>query len=172
MMWKGITLRIVEYRTGWWLLAGSALLLEVTALWFQHGMHLDPCVMCIYERVALFGLVLAGLAGATYPRSLIVRLVAYLIWIVSAVWGLLLALEHVGIQFNQSAALSCSFAAEFPSWLKLDEWLPALFLPTGYCDDIQWQWLSLTMAEWVVVVFAVYLVVLAVVLYLELRGRR
>ena len=165
-------MRIVESRVGWGLLAGSALLLEGSALWFQYGMGLDPCVMCVYERVALFGLMLAGLLGASYPRWLMVRLAGYLVWGISAAWGLLLALEHVGIQSDRTAALSCSFAPEFPAWAKLDEWLPSVFLPTGYCDDVQWEWLSLTMAEWVVVIFAGYLLVLAGVLYLELRGRR
>ena len=165
-------LRVVEYRAGWWLLAGSALLLELAALWFQYGMGLDPCVMCIYERVALFGLMLAGLLGASHPRWGLVRLVGYLVWAISAAWGLLLAVEHVGIQSDKAAALSCSFAPDFPAWAKLDEWLPSLFLPTGYCDDVQWEWLSVTMAEWVVVIFSVYLAVLATVLYLELRGRR
>ena len=49
--------------------------------------------------------------------------------------------------------------------------MPALFLPTGYCDDVQWQWLSLTMAEWMVVVFAIYLLTLAVVLIAGVRNR-
>ena len=46
----------VKSRRAWWLLALSALGLELTALWFQHGMGLDPCVKCVYERVAVLGL--------------------------------------------------------------------------------------------------------------------
>ena len=165
-------MRIVESRYAWWLLGGSALLLEGVALWVQYGLGLDPCVMGVYERVALFGLMLAGILGASYPRWLIVRLVGYLIWGISAGWGLLLAWEHVRIQSDPTAALSCNFAPDFPPWAKLDEWLPTVFLPTGYCDDVQWQWLSLTMAEWVGVIFAAYLLVLVGVFLLELRGRR
>ncbi|MCB1792281.1 MAG: disulfide bond formation protein B, partial [Gammaproteobacteria bacterium] len=40
------------------------------------------------------------------------------------------------------------------------------------CDDIQWQWLSLTMAQWMVVVFALYLISLAVVLVIDWRRDR
>ena len=40
-------------RSGWLLLLISALALEGTALYFQYGMDLQPCIMCIYERVAL-----------------------------------------------------------------------------------------------------------------------
>ncbi len=164
---------MVESRVAWWLLAASALALEVAALWFQYMMELDPCVMCIYERVALIGIALAGLVGCVYPAWLLVRLLGYLGWGVSAGWGLMIAIEHVGIQLDETAALSCEFAPDFPAWARLDEWLPALFLPTGYCDDIQWQWLSLTMVQWVLLIFVAYLVTLAGVLYLEVRkGRR
>lgn len=163
---------IVTDRRAWLLFALTALGLEATALWFQYAMGLDPCVKCVYERVAVLGLVAAGVLGALYPRALLLRIAAYLLWLISAAWGLRLALQHVGIQDDPSTAFSCSFAAEFPTWAKLDEWLPAVFLPTGYCDDIQWQWLSLTMAQWMVVVFALYLIALAVVLVIDWRRDR
>lgn len=163
---------LVVDRRAWVLLALSALGLELAALWFQYGMGLDPCVKCVYERLAVFGLLSAGIVGALYPRALIVRLLAYALWGVSAAWGLRLALQHTGIQSDAGSAFSCSFAAEFPTWAKLDEWLPALFQPTGYCDDIQWQWLSLTMAQWMVVVFAVYLLILLVVFIVDISRVR
>ena len=156
-------------RGAWLLLVASAVVLELTALGFQYGMGLDPCVMCIYERVAVFGLLLAGTIGVLHPGSAALRWAGYLTWAISAGWGLQLALRHVGIQIDKTASLGCSFAAEFPAWARLDEWFPAVFLPTGYCDDIQWQWMSLTMAQWMVVVFAVYLLILAEVLLTELR---
>ncbi len=55
-------------RSGWLLLLISALALEGSALYFQYGMDLQPCVMCIYERVALFGIAFAGLIGLIAPR--------------------------------------------------------------------------------------------------------
>ena len=48
----------------WLLMAFTALALELTALWFQHVMLLKPCVLCIYERCALFGVLGAALIGA------------------------------------------------------------------------------------------------------------
>lgn len=56
-------------RGAWLLMALTAFLLELTALYFQHIMLLQPCVMCIYERVALFGILGASLLGAIAPRS-------------------------------------------------------------------------------------------------------
>ena len=43
-------------RGAWLLMALTAFILELVALWFQHVMLLQPCVMCIYERCDGFAL--------------------------------------------------------------------------------------------------------------------
>ena len=50
-------------------MALTAFALEMVALWFQHVMGLKPCVLCIYERCALFGIMGAGLVGAIAPNT-------------------------------------------------------------------------------------------------------
>ena len=64
-------------RGAWLLMAFTALALELTALWFQHVMLLKPCVLCIYERCALFGVLGAALIGAIAPKTPL-RYVAWL----------------------------------------------------------------------------------------------
>lgn len=160
-------------RTGWFLLLLSALLLELCALYFQYGMNLKPCVMCIYERVALFGIAFAGLFGLIAPQFVLFRLIALLIGFGSAIKGLLLALKHVDYQLNPAPWNQCSFFPEFPETLPLDKWMPALFQPTGVCTDKTWEFLSFSMAQWIVVVFALYILVLALVLISQfVKGRR
>ena len=61
-------------RTAWILLAIIALLLESTGLYFQYVMGLQPCVMCVYERLAISGLLLALLE----PFHLVLNLPAIL----------------------------------------------------------------------------------------------
>ena len=159
-------------RFTWMLLALSALLLELAALYFQYGkMELQPCILCIYERTAVMGIFLAGLIGAIAPQLLIFRWVGFALWGSSAVWGLMLALEHSGIQQNSMTA-SCDFLAKFPSWAKLDEWFPLLFNPTGFCDEIQWQFLGFSMPQTMVGIYVLYLLVLAVVVGAQFREDR
>ncbi|MGL4714182.1 MAG: disulfide bond formation protein DsbB [Shewanella sp.] len=140
------------------MLAGTALGLEATALYFQHIMKLDPCVMCIYQRLAVFGLLAAGLIGMTAPKYRIVRILAATLWAISATWGLKLALSLVDMQSNPSPFSTCSFLPEFPAWMPLHEWLPSIMMPTGMCTDVPWAYIGVTMAEWMVVVFSVFLV--------------
>lgn len=145
-----------KQRWPWLLLAASAMVLELSALFFQHVLKLDPCVMCVYERITMLGIVFAGLIGAAAPQNIIIRLSAFLCWAVSAVWGLLLAIEHTNYQINPSPFATCDFLPNFPGWAPLHEWLPWLFKPTGDCADIVWQFLGYSMPQWLIVSFAIY----------------
>ena len=126
-------------------------------------MLLQPCVMCIYERCALFGIMGAGLVGAIAPKTPL-RYVAMVIWLYSAIRGLQLAWEHTMIQLHPSPFQTCDFAARFPTWLPLDKWLPQVFVASGDCSVRQWQFLSLEMPQWLVGIFAAYLLVAILVI--------
>lgn len=136
----------------------TAVILELIALWFQHGMSLNPCVLCIYERCALFGILGAGIIGMLAPKSFL-RYLALFTWLYSAFRGLQLAWEHTMIQLHPSPFATCDFAVSFPTWLPLDKWLPQVFVATGDCSTRQWQFLTLEMPQWMVVIFAAYLLV-------------
>lgn len=161
----------VDSRLPWLTVFCSALALEMTALYFQYGMKLDPCVLCIYQRTAVAGIAIAGLIGALAPRTLPLRLFAYLCLGAAAASGVQLALEHIAVQAGET--MNCAFFADFPAWLKLDEWFPAFFRPTGSCDEIQWQFLGQGMPQWMVVIFSAYIGALVYALAREaIRLRR
>ncbi|MCB1774678.1 MAG: disulfide bond formation protein DsbB [Gammaproteobacteria bacterium] len=160
----------VDNRLPWLLVALSALALDGAALYFQYGLKLDPCVLCIYQRTAVGGIALGGLIGAVAPAFAWLRAVGYLGFGTAAIIGIDLALEHIAVQHGESMA--CDFFANFPSWAKLDEWFPAVFQPTGSCDEIKWSFLGHSMPEWMVVVFGAYLVALVFALWLEVRHFR
>ncbi|MBW8190236.1 disulfide bond formation protein DsbB [Neiella marina] len=158
--------QFAETRWSWLLLAISALVLDLVALYFQHVMLLEPCVKCIHERVAMFGLMFAGLIGLINPRSMVVRIAGYGLWIYSAIEGLRIALSHVALQAPTANPFinSCGMDPEFPSWAPLDYWLPEVFMPRGMCDEVQWEFLGYSMPQWLVVCFSVYIAIWTVVL--------
>lgn len=155
--------RCSQGRGAWLLLTLTALALLMAALWFQHMMGLKPCVMCIYERCALAGVMVAGVVGTIAPRTPL-RWAALLIWLYSAWEGAHLSWEHTMMQLHPNPFVTCDFAASFPGWLPLDKWLPTVFVATGDCADRTWSLFSLSMPQWVVVIFATYLLVAALVL--------
>lgn len=136
-------------RGAWLLMALTAFALEMVALWFQHVMGLKPCVLCIYERCALFGIMGAGLVGAIAPKSPL-RYAGIAIWLYSAWKGIELSWQHTMMQLHPSPFMTCDFAARFPSWLPLDKWLPQVFVASGDCSVRQWEFLTLEMPQWLV----------------------
>ena len=125
-------------RGAWLLMAFTALALELTALWFQHVMLLKPCVLCIYERCALFGVLGAALIGAIAPKTPL-RYVAMVIWLYSAFRGVQLTYEHTMLQLYPSPFATCD------------------------CAERQWDFLGLEMPQWLLGIFIAYLIVAVLV---------
>ena len=159
-------------RLSWGILLISGIFLELSALFFQYGMELAPCVMCIYIRVAVLGIILAGIVGILQPKVWFLRFIGMVGWVVSAVWGFKLAYELNDMQVNPSPFATCSFYPEFPSFMPLDTWLPSVFLPTGMCSDAPWSWLSISMAQWMMVGFMVYCVMWLLMVWPALKSAK
>ena len=161
-------------RWAWLALAASGLALEGCALYFQYVMHLNPCVLCIYIRLAALGLVAAGLIGAIAPERPALQFVGFAAWGVAAAQGLALSRELIAVQAAgpYSFEVSCSFMPKFPAWMPLHEWFPAFLMPTGSCTDDVWSWLGLSMAQWTQLIFIGYLLLLAAVVAARLVRRR
>jgi disulfide bond formation protein DsbB len=151
-MWLYLA-KLPERKTGWLLLCLSSTALLVCALLFQYGWNLNPCVKCIYQRTAVLGILLASLFPLIHNNQ-INRLVGYLIWGASSWWGWKIATEHVDIQnaINPLFA-TCDIVPNFPSFAPLHDWLPVFFAATGECGNIDWQFVGMSMPEWMQVIF-------------------
>lgn len=168
----GLISRWSERKTAWFLLFASALILQIIALYFQYGMGLLPCTMCIYQRTAMYGILLSGLL-VLLVNTTFTRFLGYAGWAISAGWGWLLAREHVYLLNNSNPFFSsCEIVPNFPVWLPLHEWLPAIFAAKGDCLDDSWQFMSMGMAEWMVILFGAYFVTFIVVLGCRLVDKK
>lgn len=151
-------------RFAWMLLLLSALMFEAIALYFQHYRHLSPCVLCIYQRCAIFGIAIAAMIALINPRNGFWRLCALALWIYSAWIGFGLAHQQAKLQFAPSLFETCPVYPEFPNWLPLDKLLPSVFAASGSCADKVWQFMTIEMSQWMQLIFIAYLLVAAVIL--------
>ena len=161
-------------RWPWFILAGSALGLELVALYFQYGMGLEPCVMCIYQRTAVTALIFAPIPALINPQSIILRITSLILCLIAMIWGAQIAYEHVQMQNpdNFMLLLSCDVIPNFPDWLQLHTLLPSIFEARGTCGDIDWSFLGFSMPQWMTVIFAMYLITLCAVFALRLFKTR
>ena len=81
----------------WLYLALSAVGLETIALYFQYVLDLAPCIMCVYQRLAIIVIAFAGLLGAISIHYIIGRIVSFSLWATAAIWGLITAIEHLSL---------------------------------------------------------------------------
>lgn len=161
-----------EERWSWGLLFSSAFVLEMVALFFQYGMDLKPCIMCIYQRTAVFGVMFAALVPLL-KNNVITRLVGFVGWAISAIWGLLIAIEHVDIQTAANPFfVTCEIVPNFPAFMPLHHWLPNIFAATGDCGNIDWQLAGMSMPQWMIVIFAFYSVLFAAIFLSRLVTKR
>jgi disulfide bond formation protein DsbB len=138
-------------RWPWLLLAVAAVLLECFALYMQHVMGVEPCNECIYIRVGVLGIGLAGLIGAIAPRVLLLRSSALAVWLLSLGWSLyranlLLDLEQ---KVRDGSEAGCARFKGFPEWIPLEHWLPDMFEPRAMCGTVSWTFLNQSVTFWI-----------------------
>lgn len=144
-------------RAPWLILALFSTALVGYALYTQHGpQQLWPCVQCIYQRTAMIGVaIFAWLGFALAPVSAIARWIALIGWLGSAIAGAYSAYYHSWIQSAINPLFApCQPHPNFPAWLPLHQWLPQIFDAGGLCGEIDWQWLGLSMPQWLFVIFS------------------
>lgn len=157
-----------QQRLAWGLLLTAVIFFELCALFFQHVMNLAPCVMCIYERVAMLGIGGAALIGLIAPNINVVRYVGLVGWLFASIQGFMLASQHVDYQMHPSPFATCDIFVQFPSWAPLNQWLPQMFEAYGDCSEIVWQWLGLSMPQWLVIIYAASAVIALCFIALQL----
>lgn len=177
-MIKPFLYTIAQWQTSrwtWFIMLMTALSLETCALAFQYVYDMTPCERCVYQRFAVFLLMLAALIIMAAPNKFWPRVTGYSVWIFASIYGLKTAIRQMADYgpFNPFSN-GCSFFPTFPLKLPLDHWFPSVFKPTGSCGADGWLFLDLNMAQWMTGIFSIYVVavVVCVVSFVYIRFTR
>ena len=122
------------------------------ALYTEYGpLHLDPCPLCIFQRVAMTALgVVFAVAALHAPVGAAARVYAVLGGLVAAT-GLGISSWHVHVQnlpADQVPACGPGLNYMFQAFPFLDM-LKMVFTGSGECHTINWSFLGLSMPFWV-----------------------
>jgi len=126
------------------------------ALYSQHGLGLEPCPLCVFQRVATIALGGVFLIAALHNPSGLGRLAYAALTFVVAAAGVGVAGRHVWLQnLPQDQVPACGpdlgFMLEaFP----LTEVLSVVLSGSGECAEVSWRFLGLTMPTWVLISLA------------------
>lgn len=124
--------------------------LLAAAYYFEYVLFLDPCPLCMVQRLATLLIGLGFLAAfISYPHRW--GLIAALVFTFAAtLFGVWSADHHVWIQNLPAADVpDCGPSFEYlMATLPLTELLTIMLQGDGNCAEIDWQFWGLSMPEW------------------------
>jgi disulfide bond formation protein DsbB len=137
------------------------------ALFLQQKYSLDPCPLCISQRIAF--MVLGGLfllAALHNPRAGLWRGLHGLLQLLAALTGAGIALRHVWIQAHPEQVMEeCGAGFDFMvENFPANQTIKLIFNGSGECAKIDWTLFGMTIPQLSLVAFiglAVYAIVLA-----------
>ncbi len=141
----------------WFFAAGVVFCLGLigTALYFQHVMGLEPCPLCIFQRLFVIALGVVMLMAAIHdPRDLGRRVYGGLIVVVAGL-GAGVAARHVWLQSLPADQVpACGPGLEYMlETFPLMDALKLVFEGSGECAEVQWTFLGLSIPGWTLVIF-------------------
>jgi len=121
------------------------------ALYSQHIIGLDPCPLCIFQRIAVM---VAGalflLATIHHPKKVGASLYAVLISF-AAIGGILIASRHIWIQAQPAGSVpACGATLDYMmQYMPMTTVINKVLSGSGECAEITWRMLGLSMPWWV-----------------------
>jgi len=130
------------------------ILLLIASYYFQYVMLLEPCPLCIIQRLLVMLLAVSFFWGIFLRRGLRVQNMAVLIF---AVLGVLAASRKVWLQHTATTDMvSCAPSLDYLlQQLHLRE-IIHLLSGADSCSQIDWQFLGLSMSAWMLAFFILF----------------
>lgn len=124
--------------------------------YLQFVKGIEPCPLCIFQRVAYFGVIVFGVTGAIHgPRGMGRRIYSGMICL-AGIAGAGVALRQVWLQhLPPDQVPECGPGLDFMlDTFPLSETIKMVFKGSGECAQVQWTFLSLSIPEWSLICFA------------------
>jgi disulfide bond formation protein DsbB len=123
------------------------------AYYAQFVMHLEPCPLCIFQRIGILALGLAFLAAAAHDPACWGRRVYALLTGLAALATAGVAVRHLYIQhLPEGSVAACGASLDFMLKIfSLGEVLMKVLSGSGECAKITWRFLGLSMPGWVLI---------------------
>jgi protein dithiol:quinone oxidoreductase len=123
------------------------------AYYAQFVMHLEPCPLCIFQRIGVFVLGVVFLIAALHDPAPLGRRVYAVLLALAALATVGIALRHLYIQsLPPDSVPACGASLEFMlKVFSLSEVLVKVLTGSGECAKVTWQFLGLAMPAWVLI---------------------
>jgi disulfide bond formation protein DsbB len=123
------------------------------AYYAQMVLHLEPCPLCIFQRVGVFALGIVFLIAAAHDPVGWGRRVYALLLAAAALATVGVAVRHLYIQSLPEGSIpACGASLDFMlKVFSLSEVLVKVLTGSGECAKVTWSFLGLAMPAWVLI---------------------
>lgn len=125
------------------------------ALYLQHYAHLEPCPLCIFQRVSLMGIGITALVAALHNPMALGRRIYAGFTLLPALTGVGIAGRHVWLQHLPAHEVpACGPGLEY--WMDtfpFQEVVQKVLRGSGECAKVDWVMLGLSLPEWTLAMF-------------------
>lgn len=158
-------------------IAGLLTLASVVGISFaffylQKTLHLDPCPLCIFQRVGLIVMgIFSFLAFVINPKKVGLRIALMVGALLGMLWGMGIAIRHIWIQHLPADQVpSCGPGLSY--WmdtLPITQVFKEVFQGSGECAVIDWTFLGFSIPQLTLAFFGVLTVL---ILMAMIKARR
>jgi disulfide bond formation protein DsbB len=142
-------------------------------LYLQHVEKLEPCPLCIFQRYAFVVTGLIALIAAIHGPRRIGAWIYGALLILSSGSGALVAGRQSWLQHYPPNILECGpDLAYMLDSLPLTQVLPKVFKGEGDCAKVTWKFLGLSIPEWALVWFVLFIIAALLAIVLTAHSRR
>ena len=133
----------------------SCIALMVFGLYLEYIQGLEPCPLCVFQRIAYILIGLIALIGATHnPKDLFLVIYKFLI-IITAITGALIAGRQVWLQHLPAELVpECGPGLDYMlNVFPLSDAIKMILSGSGECAEVQWRFIGFSIAEWSLIMF-------------------
>ena len=123
------------------------------ALYSQYQLNVDPCPLCIFQRVGVIAMGVVFLVAALHNSKGWGRYVYAVLIGIASLATIGVAADHLYVQsLPEGAVPSCGaplgMLFKFSPWLEV---VKKVLTGSGECHQVNWQFLGLAMPAWVLI---------------------
>ena len=130
------------------------------ALYAQHVLGLEPCPLCVFQRIAVIACGVVFAVAAIHAPGRKGALGYAVAMLVAGAAGAAVAIRHLWIQaLPASEVPACGPGLNYMlETLPFAEVIEKVFLGSGECASVDWRFLGLSMPGWTLVFFVTMIV--------------
>jgi len=136
----------------------GVLLIFIAVFYFQNHLQLEPCYLCITQRVFVIAIaVICALAVLHNPAQFGQRVYASLSTLMALIGGYF-SIKQLWLQgLPEDQVPACGVPVDYLfDAFSISEALTHLLRGDGNCAEVQWELLSISMPGWVLIAFIGY----------------